>query len=544
MQQLSPTRKWATLVVLSLALAIIIIDTTILNVSLGTIIKEFNTDIQSIQWVITAYSLALAALTITGGRLGDLFGRKKMFVLGAVVFAIGSFITSISHNIPTMIWGESIIEGVGAAMMMPATASLLVSTFKGRERALAFGVWGGIAAASAAIGPIVGGYLTSNYSWRWAFRINVFVALVLVIGSFIIREFRDTEEKPKLDFIGVILSSLGMLSLVFGIIEASKYGWWFAKEQFITLGHTFNFGSYSVVPISMALGVTILTLFMLWERFVQKQGNTPLVSLKLFSNRQYASGVFTTMLLSLSQAGLIFALPVFLQAVRSLDAYHTGLSLLPLSLTALIAAPLAAVVSHKIKPKYLIQTGLIAQGASFWFLREGISTTSTTASIAPGLILFGLGMGFVMSQITNMTMSAVSVQEAGEASGVNNTFRQLGQTLGSAILGSILLTALAANLTSGVNASNVIPEQAKPQINQAIAGQSSSFEFGGSTAIGENVPPQIAEEIKSISQQATVDANKRSLGFGVLFALLALLASIALPSSSQLEREESAASGH
>src|SRR4051812_27480719 len=165
-------RKWGGLLVLSLALAIIIIDTTILNVSLKNIIGDLHTDIQSIQWVITIYALILAAFTITGGRLGDLFGRKKMFLLGAIIFAVGSFIASISHHITPLLIGEAIIEGFGASLMMPATASLLVSNFQGRDRAIAFGVWGGVASAAAALGPIVGGFLTSHYSWRWAFRIN------------------------------------------------------------------------------------------------------------------------------------------------------------------------------------------------------------------------------------------------------------------------------------------------------------------------------------------------------------------------------------
>src|SRR5579864_3001287 len=173
--------KWLPLIVLSTAVMIIVIDTTVLNVSLRNIILDLRTNIQGIQWVITGYALTLAALTITGGRLGDLFGRKKMFMLGAAIFALGSFITSISHSIGVMISGEAIIEGIGAAMMLPATASLLVANYKGRDRAIAFGLWGGVAGAASSIGPILGGYLTTHYSWRWAFRINIFVALALLI---------------------------------------------------------------------------------------------------------------------------------------------------------------------------------------------------------------------------------------------------------------------------------------------------------------------------------------------------------------------------
>src|SRR3954467_14546082 len=195
----SGLRKWGTLLVLSLALAIIIIDTTLLNVSLETLIRELHTTLQSLQWVISAYSLTLAALTVTGGRLGDLFGRRRMFRLGAFLFAVGSFLASISHSIPMLILGESIIEGIGAAMMMPATASLLVAKYRGHDRALAFGVWGGIAAAAAVVGPILGGYLTTHYSWRWGFRINVFVVALLLLGSVIIGE-EPPRRQRKIDY--------------------------------------------------------------------------------------------------------------------------------------------------------------------------------------------------------------------------------------------------------------------------------------------------------------------------------------------------------
>src|SRR2546423_4004307 len=198
-------KKWAPLLVLSLALAIIIIDTTLLNVSLSTLVRELHTTLQALQWVISAYSLTLAALTVTGGRIGDLFGRKKMFRVGAIIFAAGSFLASISRNLPTLLIGESIIEGFGAALMMPATASLLVAKYRGHDRSIAFGIWGAVAAAASAVGPILGGFLTTHYSWRWGFRINVVVAAILVTGAIIIDENESREGKKKIDFIGVLL---------------------------------------------------------------------------------------------------------------------------------------------------------------------------------------------------------------------------------------------------------------------------------------------------------------------------------------------------
>lgn len=544
MEDLQRGRKWSILLVLSLALAIIILDTTLLNVSLSNIIRELNTTIQGIQWVIAGYSLTLAALTITGGRLGDLFGRKKMFRLGAVIFAIGSFITSISHNVPTMIAGEAIIEGIGAALMMPATSSILVSNFKGRDRAIGFGVWGAVAGASAALGPILGGYLTTHYSWRWGFRINIVVAALLILGSIIIPETRDEEEKPSLDWLGVFLSSTGLVAFVFGVIESSTYGWWKAKELFSIWGHTFNFHNLSIVPFAMVIGVALLALFAAWEASMDGRGKTPLVSPKLFQNRQFSSGVLVTSILSLGQSGIIFSVPVFLQAVTKLDALHTGLALLPMSIMLLIVAPLGAILSQKIPAKYLIQAGLVVNIIAAIALHQSFHVDSTALSFAPALAIFGLGMGMVMSQISNFTLSAVSPQEAGEASGVNNTMRQIGASLGSAVIGAVLISSLSTGLSTGITASSVIPNQVKAGIAQAAATQSSNVEFGGANAVAHNLPPTIITEIDRISKQATVDADRKSMELGILFAVLGFLVSFGLPNKKNLEEEKSVAAGH
>ncbi len=536
--------KWFPLVILSLALAIIILDTTILNVSLRTIINDLHTDIQSIQWVITAYSLVLAAFTITGGRLGDLFGRKKMFITGAIIFAVGSFIASISPNVQTMILGEAIIEGIGAALMMPATASLLVSNYRGRDRQIGFGVWGGIAAASAALGPVLGGWMTTYWSWRWAFRINVFVVLLLVVGAMVIREARDREEKPTIDFVGILLSSLGLLTMVFGFIKASDYGWLNMKQNSELLGFHFSKGDFSPVPVFITIGVIILGLFTLWEKAMMKRGITPLVSLNLFRNKQFTTAASITTVLSFAMAGLQFSTPVFLQAVRHLNALDTGIAMLPMSLSLLVAAPSSAFLSKYISPKRIIQIGLLLGSSAFLVLRQGIQVTSDQWALAPGFMLFGIGMGFLMSQTNNLALSAVSVEEAGEVSGVNGTMRTVGQTLGAAVLGAVLISTLTTSLVNGVNASSVIPDQAKPTVSQKVSEETSNIEFGSGSVVTNNAPQPIVEEITKISQQATVDGAHTTLLIGMGVMLLGFLISFLLPNSRDIETGKSLASAH
>lgn len=541
---LTGVRKWIPLVVLALALSIIIIDTTILNVSIKAIITDLGTTVQNLQWVIAAYSLTLAAFTITGGRLGDLYGRRKMFMLGAILFAIGSGMAATAQSFGMLLAGESIIEGIGAALMMPATASLLVATYKGRDRAIAFGVWGSLAAASAAVGPILGGWLGTNYSWRWAFVINIFVAAALVIGTLLfLKESRDTEEKADLDLLGVFLSAVGLFWLVYGFIETSTYGWWMATQNFAIFGHSATPLGLSPVPLAIAFGSFMLFLFVRWQFHQEKVGKTPLVSMKLFKNRQFVSGSVVTAALSLAQVGLFFALPVFFQGVLGLDAFHTGLALLPLPLGVFVGAPSALALSKKVTSKHIIQAGLLISALATLWLRATLTPDVTVGGLAPALFVYGIGMGLVMSMISNLTLSAVSVQQSGEASGVNNTLRNIGSTLGSAIIGAVVLTAIATNLNTGIKDSTVIPAVAKPAITQAVAGHAGEIQFGTEKQeTGTN--PVIAKEMTVIAHQATVDANKTALTMMFIFGVVALLLSTQLPNVKNVEKSASVAAAH
>lgn len=526
--------KWLPLIVLSTALMIIIVDTTVLNVSIRNILVDLKTTVQNIQWVISAYSLTLAALTVTGGRLGDLFGRKRMFILGAILFAVGSFVTSIAPNIAWVIIGNAIIEGIGAALMMPATASLLINEYRGKDRALAFAIWGGVVASAAAIGPILGGWLTTNYSWRWAFRINLVVVVLLLIGSRFLHEARDKAEKIELDGIGILLSSVGLVSVVYGLIESSTYGWWLSKAPFAIFGHSFTPWGLSVAPLAIIAGLIILGLFALFEYKHELKGHTPLVSLGLFANKQYTAGSLTTTFQALGMSGLIFSAPIFYQSVLHLDAFHTGLGLLPMSLAVMIGAPLALKLTKKLTPKRVIQLGFVINIVGAILLRFAFSVNATVWDFVPGLALFGLGMGFGFSQLSNLTLSAISVDQSGEASGVNNTLRQIGQSFGSAIIGAALIATLASSVVKKLEASTVLPAQAKPEIIRQVKAAGSNIEFA-STETNKNVPPVIANEISRASKEATVDGNKTALTLTVIFSIGTLAISTLLPNIRDLE---------
>ena len=424
-------RKWGTLAVLSLALAIILIDSTLLNVALKTLIVDLHTTLQKLQWVISAYSLILAAMTVTGGRMGDLFGRKRMFIAGAITFVAGAVVASMAHSFGVLLLGESIIEGIGAALMMPATASLLVACYKGHDRALAFGIWGAVAAAATAIGPIVGGFLTTHYSWRWGFRINVVVVAILLAGSPFVKDERALEQK-QIDWLGVFLSSIGLFLVVFGIIESESYGWIRARKPF----PLWQPGSVSISLVSLLAGIVVVALFAIWEWRFEARGGLPVVSMRLFANRQFVSGAGVTGVMMLAQNGVIFTLPVFLQSVRNLDALHTGLTLFPMSLMILIVSPSAAQLTKRIPHKRLVQAGLIVNAAAILILRFSIDVNVQLAWLIPGLALYGVGLGLVLSQINNLTLSAVDVKSAGEASGGGGSVERAAADDGGGVAGA------------------------------------------------------------------------------------------------------------
>jgi EmrB/QacA subfamily drug resistance transporter len=525
-------RKWGSLLVLSLALAIVIIDTTLLNVSLETLIRELHTTLQSLQWVISAYSLTLAALTVTGGRLGDLFGRKRMFRLGAFLFAAGSFLASISRSVPTLIVGESIIEGIGAALMMPATASLLMAKYRGHDRAIAFGIWGGVAAAASAIGPILGGFLTTHFSWRWGFRINVVVVAILLLGSIVIDDEPVTRRKT-IDVFGVVLSALGLLTIVFGIIESSSYGWIHAIKPAVLAGREIPLGGLSFVPFAILLGLLILAAFALWELRVERGGGTPIVSMGIFRNRTFVAGASVTATMMLAQNGIILSVPVFLQSVRNLDAFHTGLTLVPMPALLLLVSPTAAMLSKNIPAKRLVQAGLIVNVIALLSLYGALGVDTPLAFLIPGLALYGIGLGLVLSQINNLTLSSVPVEDAGEASGVTNTFRQIGASLGAAILGAVLLTTIAGNLETAVGASPRIPVSDRPQLQERLRRQASGLAFGVGDLF-DRLPPAARREMIEARRAATVDGNRKALLYGAGFVLLGFLISTRLPLRAQV----------
>lgn len=531
-------KKWLSLFVLSLAVAIVVIDGTVLNVSIQNIITDLGTDLKSIQWAFTSYSLVLAALTIFGGRLGDLFGRKKMFVLGAIIFGIGSLVTALAPNIGILILGWSVIEGIGAALMIPASSALLVSNFEGEDRGKAFAIYGATAGAASAFGPILGGYLTTAFSWRWAFGINVFVVAILALGSLIVKGYHQKPHKISLDLIGVFLSSLGLTSITYGIIESSAYGWIKAKKAFEIFGSSYDLGGVSITIIAIIFGLLVLAGFVYWELQLEQKGVDPLISMKIFLNKGFSSGIVNISLLFAGVSGLFtYGLAIFYQAVLGLTAFESGIGFIPLSIATFIGAPLSNSVSKKYGQKRVVQTGifLAAVGAVIIYFTLGIDATRWT--LVPGLLVFGLGFGLIVAQITNIILSSVPVAQVGVASGINGTIREVGRSFGTALIGAVFIATLGSSISDKVYSDPALTN-VPDSVKQSIVSKASE----GDTASGKQNNSNTSQEIKNALQkdlkQSIVEGSKVAIAYTSVFLIISFFISFTLPDGHELSSEE------
>jgi EmrB/QacA subfamily drug resistance transporter len=431
-------RKWLALVVLCLAVSVNVLDNTVLTVAIPTIIRELHTNLRTVEWVISGYSLTYASLLIIGGRLGDLYGARRMFIIGVVLFGSGSLVASASQSVGQLIAGEAIIEGVGAALMMPATLAILNRMFgAGPDRAKAFAAWGAVVGAAAAFGPIVGGYLTTYHSWRWAFRLNVIVGVLAIIGALTLMNADEpTGKRERLDFVGAVLVAGGLFLLVFGIIESSWR-----------------------VPAWIG-GVVLLTLFVL----VELRHSSPLFELALFKIKSFRYGVITVLVLFIGQLGMFFTIALFLQQGKHLTAMRNGLWTMPVGVAILIAAQLSGWLTNHMSTTKLVRIGLGIDALGFLVVSRSIHPTVGFWGLLPGLLLFGFGVGISSAQLTNVMLYEIPRQKSGIASGANATARQVGAALGAAIIGTMLDTLRRSRLHDGASRVSAIAGAARPTL--------------------------------------------------------------------------------
>jgi EmrB/QacA subfamily drug resistance transporter len=517
--------RWYALIVITLALAIVVIDNTVLNVSIPYMLRDLNTNLSSIEWVISGYALTIATILITVGRLGDMIGRKRVFIIGILIFAAGSFIGSTATEVTTLIIGRAIIQAVGAAMALTSALSLIASNFQGKERALAFGLWGAVAGVSVSIGPLLGGYLTTYYSWQWSLRINVIIAIIAIIGSVFIKESKG-EQGKRFDWVGTVLSGMGFFSLVFGFIEGQKYGWFVPNETFSLFGYAWPLQTISVIPFIFASSFVFLALFVIAERHLEKRNRSPVLRMSLFRNRGFSMGLATLGILAFGQFGLFFMMPIYLENVLALNAFQTGIFFLPASVSIFIFGTLSGITATRINPKWLVMIGMLAMSAGSYLIIPQITATATLFTMAPALIIYGIGIGLGSAQLTNVILSSTPVIVAGEASATATTFRQVGSSIGIAIIGALLATSLIANMTANIQADNAIPANAKSGILSELGKIDVE---SGQINVGSGVSPAIEDAVKKDVENALVESTQSTLFLASVFIVIGTVLSFFIP---------------
>ena len=548
--------RWASLAVLTIGFLIILIDTTIVNVSIPTIIKDLGASLTDIEWVISGYALSFAALLIAFGRLGDLFGHKKLFIGGLVVFTLFSLLAGHASSPNTLIFAR-ILQGIGAAMISPATLSIISTTFRGRERATAFGIWGATAGVAVAIGPVLGGYLTTYQTWRWIFYVNIPIGLIgIILGLLLVQETAPLK-KQGIDFAGMATSALGFTALVFGLIEGQTYGWFKPTDQVFKLGsYAWSRTDVSIVAVSLWLSALLLLLFIYIE-LVKTQRNTgPAVNISFFSHATFRYGLIATAVISLGQFSALFTLPTFLQTVKGFTSLQSGYATLPLAVAAFIMAPLSARLVGRIGPKWVIFTGVALSAIGLFLLSFIIKVDATYSQIVFPYLLLGAGIGLAIAQTTQVTLAEIAPQDSGSASGVLNTVRQIGTALGIAIVGAVLAHQTAVNIVPAVNGVQNVPDTVKQQV--IAQASKSSISYSAPEQQAAPVPafiqsnPSLLEQYQAKLAQAKADIQHavftalslsigQSIRVGAYFVLLGVLFSLLIPNLRHNDGPEVAA---
>lgn len=524
-------KKWLVIAILASAQFIMILDSTVMNVSISTVAHDLHTTISGMQAAITFYALTMAALMLTGGKLGDIWGRHRAFRIGSVIYGIGSLITSISPNLAVLLFGWSFVEGIGAILVIPAIAALAAINYQGQQRVMAFSLLGAATGLAAAVGPLIGGAVTTYLSWRFVFAAETVVMVGVLLLSKNIRD-EKVATVSKLDYFSSILSAVGMMLLVFGILQSKTWGWINPLGAPSINGHEITPLGISLVAYLILAGVLVLWWFVDRQRKLERGNGYPLLKVSMLKIPALRSGLSVLLGQYFTIASLFFVVPVYLQINLGYDALKTGLKLIPLSIGLLIFSVLGSRLSTKRAAKRISRWGQIGLALGTLIVIAGINVQLNSFLFWVGMFVIGAGFGLLASQINNVNMSAVEQSETSEVGGLQGTYQNLGTSLGTAVVGSFFILLLTSGFQSAVQSSssltsvqkNTITTQTKDgvQIVSKSAVQQSVLQHGSDAAT--------ADTVSSLYDQEQIRALKSSLFIVFVIGVLSLVLSRNLPS--------------
>jgi EmrB/QacA subfamily drug resistance transporter len=527
-----PRLKWAVLIALCSGQFVMVLDSTVMNVSIQKVITDLHTTVTTMQLAIATYTLTTAALIMIGGKLGDIIGRRLAFRIGLVTFGAGALITALAQNMGILILGWSILEAVGAALMIPAIIALLAANYEGPDRVIAYGAIGGIAGAAGACGPIIGGWVATVGSWRDVFAAEAVIMVCLLAVSRIVRDAPLGRSRPRMDVVGSILSAAGLALAVLGIVQSSTWGWINSKQPPTIGGTAIQPLGLSVVPFLIAIGVLLITAFALWERRIADQGRDTLVDLAMLRLAQLRAGLGTMAVMFLCLGGMFFLMPLYLQIVLGKDPLQTGVDLLPMSLAVFFVAMGASRLSSRLAPRRLIVLGFLCIAAGSGLLIITIDATFDPLPFAGSVLVVGIGLGLIASQVTNVNLASAGPAKTSETGALQGTAQNLGSALGTAVIGSILLSVLTATFDHRVYNDTSLPAGPRHTVSHKT---SHGLAFIPAQAAGnalrqKHVPAPIVTQLEDNYAQSQVDALKIAIGGVALIALLGLGTTRRLPS--------------
>ncbi len=515
---------------------LMMLDTSVMNVSIATVAKDVGTTVTGIQTAITLYTLVMAAFMITGGKLGQIIGVKRGFAIGCVVYGCGSFITAISPSLPVLLLGWSLLEGLGAVLILPAIVALVASNFDRSERPRAYGLIASAAAIAIAVGPIVGGLFTSYLSWRYVFASEVLIVIAILALA---RRIDDVpgEEGVSLDLVGTAFSATGLGLIVFGVLRAGTWGFVVPKT-----GQPQWLGLSPTIWLILA-GGAVIWAFMRWENRLLARGGQPLVDPGILRNSQLRAGLTTFFAQYFVQGGLFFAVPLFLSVALGLSAIETGVRLLPLSVTLLIAAAGIPRYFPNASPRRVAELGFLTLFVGLVVLIALLDQGAGAEITTWPMLLAGLGVGALASQLGSVTVSAVPDERSGEVGGLQNTLTNLGISISTALTGAVLIAALSSSFLTGVQQNPAVPEQVKSQVSTKLAG---GIPFVSDKELEaalkkSGVPPTATDAIVEENETARLHGLRSAIAVLAIFALLAAIFSRRLPEEQPAAAEARAA---
>lgn len=518
----APTaRAWLGLIAIALGVALIVVDTTIVNVIIPSIVTDFDAGSTQAQWIQESYAIVFAALLLTSGRIADIIGARRLFVAGVIVFGATSIMAGLAPGGATLIVAR-FLQGLGAAMILPTSLSLLKATFTGKARGQAFAIWGSTIGAAAALGPLLGGWLAEHASWRWAFGVNVPLAVAIVFGVMACID-RSPRVRGRLDALGSLLSVLGLGLLAFGLIEGRTYGWVTLTQPFDAAGLRWDTGP-SPVLIALAISVVMLTGFLVRQLRLRRGGNADktLMDLSMFSISSFRNGNVATLIIGVGEFGIVAVLPLWLQFTLGYSAVQSGLALVPIAIGSFVASGASFALADKdVTGLTMLRWGLGFEVLGLAGLGFLAAPDSSWWALALILGIYGVGVGFATAQVTNVVLADIGDDDNGQAAGIQSTFRQLGSALGIAILTTVFFTTLDSRATSRLQADGLAPAQAD-QYAHAITSSA------GAAIDGFATNPATAQ-VADAGRIAMTDAITLGGYIAAGFVLLGLIASALIP---------------